>query len=213
MTETTPRDHIVVLPGGGYARLADHEAEPVADWLRTLGVAASVLRYPVATRHPGPLDAVRTHIAQVRSSGAQRVGVLGFSAGGHLAGHAAATGLAELAVLCYPVVSMLTPTHAGSRENLLGPRARRRARRATSIEHLVTPAMPPTFVWHTADDALVPVEHAYLLGAALARHGVPHALHVYPSGVHGLGLASGSGDAERWTAECAAFLADHGWGA
>ncbi|BAU31639.1 endo-1,4-beta-xylanase B [Microcella alkaliphila] len=155
----------------------------------------------------------RTHIAQVRSSGAQRVGVLGFSAGGHLAGHAAATGLTELAVLCYPVVSMLTPTHAGSRENLLGPRPGRRARRATSIEHLVTPAMPPTFVWHTADDALVPVEHAYLLGAALARHGVPHALHVYPSGVHGLGLASGSGDAERWTAECAAWLRGLGWGA
>ncbi len=212
MTDTSARDHIVVLPGGGYARHADHEAEPVADWLRTLGVAASVLRYPVATRHPGPLDAVRTHIAQVRSSGAQRVGVLGFSAGGHLAGHAAATGLAELAVLCYPVVSMLTPTHAGSRENLLGPRPSRRARRATSIEHLVTPAMPPTFVWHTADDALVPVEHAYLLGAALARHRVPHALHVYPSGVHGLGLASGSGDAERWTAECAAWLRGLGWG-
>lgn len=73
--------------------------------------------------------------------------------------------------------------------------------------------MPPTFLWHTADDALVPVEHAYLLGAALARHGVPHALHIYPSGAHGLGLASDSGIPERWTAECAAWLRGLGWGA
>ena len=72
--------------------------------------------------------------------------------------------------------------------------------------------MPPTFVWHTADDEVVPVEHAYLLAAALARHQVPHALHVYPTGRHGLGLAEGSGDPERWTAECTAFLAAHGWG-
>lgn len=206
-------DHIVVLPGGGYARHAPHEAEPVADWLRSLGVAASVLRYPVATRHPGPLDAVRTHIADVRQAGARRVGVLGFSAGGHLAGHAAVTGLADIAVLCYPVVSMLTPTHAGSRHNLIGRRAWPWQRRAVSVEKLVTPAMPPTFVWHTADDELVPVEHAYLLAASLATHEVPHALHVYPTGRHGLGLAEGSGDPERWTAECAAFLAAHGWGA
>lgn len=201
-----------MLPGGGYARHADHEAEPVADWLRTLGVAASVLRYPVATRHPGPLDAVRTRIAELRSAGAHRVGVLGFSAGGHLAGHAAATGLTDLAILGYPVVSMLTPTHAGSRQNLLGPRPWRWQRRAVSVERLVTASMPPTFVWHTADDELVPVEHAYLLGSALARHGVPHALHVYPSGRHGLGLAAGSGAPERWTTECGAFLAAHGWG-
>lgn len=206
------RDHIVVLPGGGYARHAPHEAEPVAEWLRSLGVTASVLRYPVATRHPGPLDAVRAHIADVRQAGARRVGVLGFSAGGHLAGHAAATGLVDLAVLGYPVVSMLTPTHASSRQNLLGPRPWPWQRRAVSVERLVTPAMPPTFVWHTADDEVVPVEHAYLLAAALARHQVPHALHVYPTGRHGLGLAEGSGDPERWTAECAAFLAAHGWG-
>jgi dienelactone hydrolase len=77
-----PATHVVVLPGGGYARHADHEAEPVAEWLGTLGLAASVLRYPVHAAHPAPLDAVRAAVRRVRAEGAERVVLLGFSAGG-----------------------------------------------------------------------------------------------------------------------------------
>jgi len=213
----TARTHVIVLPGGGYAFRADYEGEPVAEWLRTLGLEASVLDYPVQTRHPGPIDAVRMRAAELRATGVERLGVLGFSAGGHLAGHAAALGLVDAAVLCYPVVSMMTPTHAGSRHELLGRWATRRARAATSVERLVTPSMPPTFVWHTAEDDAVPVEHPYLLGQALAQHGVLHALHVYPRGEHGLGLATGveggehAGLATNWTRDCAEWLRELGW--
>lgn len=203
--------HVIVLPGGGYHRHAPHEGEPVAEWLRGLGYDASVFEYPVLTRHPGPLDAVRAEVRRVRAAGARRVGVLGFSAGGHAAGMAAyAAGASELervdaAVLCYPVVSMMLPTHKGSRVNLLGEKATWDARRATSLDQLVTASAPPTFVWHTAEDGVVPVQHAYLLGMALAGAAVPHELHVYPGETHGVGLAPDA-PAGAWTDACAAWL-------
>ena len=200
-----PPPHVIVLPGGGYSRLADHEGEPVAEWLRSLGLNASVHRYPVATRHPGPLHSVRARVGELRVEGVRRLGILGFSAGGHLAGHAAAIGLVDAAILGYPVVSMQLPTHAASRNQLLGRRSMPWARRALSIDRLVTHAMPPTFVWHTADDAVVPVSHSYRLAEALADHDVPHALHVYPHGRHGLGLA------QHWTRDCAEWLRALGW--
>lgn len=203
--------HVIVLPGGGYHRHAPHEGEPVAAWLRTLGVEASVYEYPVLTRHPGVVDAVADSVSRIRKQGASKVGLLGFSAGGHAAGHAALTvpGV-DFAILGYPVVSMVTETHAGSRENLIGLDANAQLRAATSLERLVTPSAPPFFVWHTADDAAVPVEHAYLLGQALHVHGVKHALHVFQHGRHGLGLAEGTG-AEAWTALCALWLAENGF--
>jgi len=203
--------HLIVLPGGGYHRHAPHEGEPVAQWLRGLGHDASVFEYPVLTRHPAGLDAVRAEVRRVRAAGAERVGLLGFSAGGHAAGlagyapGAAAEERVDALVLCYPVVSMMLETHRGSRENLLGVDASWDARRATSLDQLVTASAPPTFVWHTADDAVVPVQHAYLLGMALAGAHVPHELHVLPSGVHGLGLAEGE-PAAAWTALAARWL-------
>lgn len=202
--------HVIVLPGGGYHRHAPHEGEPIAAWLRTLGVEASVYEYPVRTRHPGVVDAVASSVSRIREQGASKVGLLGFSAGGHAAGHAALTvpGV-DFAILGYPVVSMITETHGGSRENLIGLDASAELRAATSLERLVTPSSPPFFVWHTADDAAVPVEHAYLLGQALHEHGVRHALHVFQHGVHGLGLAEGTG-AEAWTALCALWMTENG---
>ncbi|MBX3195756.1 MAG: prolyl oligopeptidase family serine peptidase [Schumannella sp.] len=205
-------DHLIVLPGGGYRRHAPHEGEPVAAWLRGLGFAASVFAYPVKTRHPAVLDAVRAEIRRVRDAGAGRVGLVGFSAGGHAAAHAAlAPGTApeervDLVVLGYPVVSMLLDTHKGSRDNLLGPAPTPGERAAASVDLLVTASAPPFFLWHTADDAVVPVQHSYLLGMALGAAGVPHELHVFPHGRHGLGLAEGSGLPSRWTALCEAWL-------
>jgi acetyl esterase/lipase len=211
------RDHIIVLPGGGYRRHAPHEGEPVAEWLRGLGLGASVFAYPVKTRHPGPLESVRAEVARVRDAGATRVGVLGFSAGGHAAAMAAlAPGGApderiDLVILGYPVVSMLLPTHAGSQLNLLGPHPSDAVRAATSTDLLVAAAAPPFFIWHTAEDAVVPVQHAYLLAMALAAAGVPHELHVFERGRHGLELARGAGTAQQWTAACAAWLRGRGW--
>lgn len=203
--------HIIVLPGGGYRRHAPHEAEPVAEWLRGRGATASVFEYPVKTLHPKPLEAVRGEIRRVRSEGARRVGVIGFSAGGHAAAMAAyAPGASEeervdVAILGYPVVSMILDEHRGSRVRLLGENADWELRRDTSADLLVTASAPPTFVWHTADDAVVPVQHAYLLGMALAAHEVPHEVHVLPSGKHGLGLAEGE-PAAVWTTLCADWL-------
>ena len=203
--------HVIVLPGGGYHRHAPHEGEPVAAWLRTLGLEASVYEYPVLTRHPAVVDAVASSVVRIREQGASNVGLLGFSAGGHAAGHAALTVAGvDFAILGYPVVSMLTDTHAGSRENLIGLDASPELRAATSLEKLVTASAPPFFVWHTADDASVPVEHAYLLAQALHDNDVKHALHVFQHGKHGLGLAEGTG-AEAWTALCALWLAENGF--
>jgi acetyl esterase/lipase len=205
--------HTIVLPGGGYEMHAQHEAEPVAEWLESLGFEASVLRYPVATRHPGPLNAVRAEIARLRGLGIDRVGVFGFSAGGHLAGHAALAPRArpderpDFAVLCYPVVSMNTGSHVGSQANLLGADASAAQRREASLQELVTPDAPPLFIWHTSQDAGVPVEHSYRLAGALAAHGVPHELHVFPYGRHGLGLAEDDASVGQWTGLCARWLA------
>ncbi|RJT80061.1 alpha/beta hydrolase [Arthrobacter cheniae] len=209
--------HVIVLPGGGYGMLSDNEREIVADRLRSLGLSASIFDYPVQARHPAPLDAVRAEIRRVRSAGAERVALLGFSAGGHLAGHAAlaageeADERVDAAVLCYPVVSMELATHRGSQDELLGPDAGGELRAATSLDRLVTADAPPFFIWHTAADEAVPVQHAYLLAQALAAHFVPHALHVFTEGEHGLGLAEGQGAAEQWIRLAAEWLQARGW--
>jgi len=177
--------HMIVLPGGGYAEHANHEAEPVAAWLGDLGVPASVYRYPLHARHPRPLNALRAEIAHRRAAGAQRVGLIGFSAGGHLAGLAAlAPGAAHdetvnFAVLGYAITSMETETYRPSRLILLGEDASAPLRRATSLDALVTPEAPPFFIWHTAEDPYVPPEHTYRLAAALTANRVPHAVHVF----------------------------------
>lgn len=207
MNATTPI--ILVLPGGGYSTLAPHEGEPIAQWLRGIGWRARVVAYPVETRHPAPLIVVKAEISAERAAGTSIVGVLGFSAGGHLAGHAALALAGEerpdFAVLCYPVVTMLAETHRGSRDQLLGLRPSRRLRRASSLERLVTSDAPPMFIWTTAEDTPVaPADHAYALAAALARNGVQHDFHVFERGGHGLGFAEGipaeawRGVAERW---------------
>lgn len=208
----SPTPLILVLPGGGYGMLADHEAEPVADWLQGLGWDAEVLRYPIApARYPDALDTVRRRIGELRADGRERIGVLGFSAGGHLAGSVALTPgdpreRADFAVLCYPVVSMIDGPHEGSLENLLG--ADRHLAEDVSLERLVTADAPPVFLWHTSDDPVVPVRHSYLLAQALGDARVPHELHVFPSGQgrHGLGLAQGSGAPAAWTDLCAEWL-------
>ena len=117
----------------------------------------------------------------------------------------------DAAILCYPVVSMQLATHAGSRRNLLGDAPTDSERAATSLDRLVTPQAPPFFVWHTVADRAVPVEHSYLLGSALAAAGVPHELHVFPDGVHGIGFGADVPGANAWPRLCADWLERGGW--
>jgi acetyl esterase/lipase len=205
MTMSVASTHMIVLPGGGYAQHAPHEAEPVASWLGEIGVQASVFRYPLNVRHPEPLDALRAEIRDRRAAGARRIGLIGFSAGGHLAGlatlapGAAADETVQFAVLGYAITSMQTETYRPSRLILLGADASPELRRSTSLDSLVTPQSPPFFIWHTAEDPYVPVEHTYLLASALAASQVPHAVHVFTHGPHSLGLARDAGEAAAWT--------------
>jgi acetyl esterase/lipase len=214
MTFPVDGTHMIVLPGGGYAEHAPNEAEPVAEWLGEIGVPASVFRYPVNVRHPAPLEALRAEIGRRRAAGAQRIGLIGFSAGGHLAGLAAlAPGAAadetvQFAVLGYAITSMETETYRPARLILLGEDASPELRRSTSLDALVTPQSPPFFVWHTAEDPYVHLEHTYRLASALAASNVPHAVHVFSRGSHGLGLAQGAGEAEIWTTLANAWIHD-----
>jgi acetyl esterase/lipase len=206
--------HVIVLPGGGYAQHVAYEAEPVAAWLDGLGVDASVFRYPLHTRHPGPLDALRVEIRRVRAGGASQIGIVGFSAGGHLGGLAAlapgsdARESVDFVVLGYAITSMETETYRPARLILLGDDASLELRRATSLDALVTPAAPPFFIWHTAEDIYVPPEHTYRLAAALAAKEVPHTVHVFAHGPHSLGLAQDAGDTAMWTPLAASWMSE-----
>jgi acetyl esterase/lipase len=227
---------VIVCPGGGYARRAPHEGEPVARWLNTLGIAAFVLDYRVAPhRHPTPLGDAQRAIRLVRSRAVDwrirhdRIAILGFSAGGHLASSAGthfdagtpqAADLVErqscrpdALVLCYPVITFGEHRHEGSMTNLLGPDPDAELRSFMSSELQVTADTPPTFIWHTGDDAAVPVENALLFASALRRHGVPFALHVFPHGRHGLGLASDDPVVGAWTGLCGRWLVGAGFAA
>jgi acetyl esterase/lipase len=211
---TGSRTHVIVLPGGGYAEHAAHEGEPIVGWLNGLGVRASVFRYPLLVRHPEPLHALRAEIQRLRDGGAERIGLIGFSAGGHLAGLAALAPGADpretvdFAVLGYAITSMETETYRPARLILLGNDATPELRRATSLDALVTHSSPPFFLWHTAEDAYVPPEHTYRLAASLAAHGVTHAVHVFAHGPHSLGLARDNGDAAAWTTLAASWIAE-----
>jgi acetyl esterase/lipase len=214
---------IVVCPGGGYSRLADHEGHAVAVWLNSIGVTAAVLKYRLGPRygHPAPLQDAQRAIRTLRAKAAEwkidpsRIGILGFSAGGHLASTAAthfdggqasaadpierASSRPDLVVLAYPVISMATGiTHAGSQKNLLGESPAPELVELLSNERQVTPQTPPTFLFHTADDSAVPVENSLLFAAALGRNKVPFELHVYEKGRHGVGLAQNDPALRSW---------------
>ena len=222
---------VVVLPGGGYQHLAvNHEGRQVAEWLNTLGVAAFMVKYRLGPRyhHPVMLNDAQRAIRAVRSRAQEfgidpaRVGILGFSAGGHLASSAgthfdtgrpgaadrieAASSRPDFMILAYPVITMTDQyTHQGSKRNLLGEKPDPRLVWLMSNEKQVTPDTPPTFLVHSTDDAAVPVENSLLFYQALRNAGVPVEMHIYETGRHGFGLAptdpvlsSWPGRAEAW---------------
>jgi acetyl esterase/lipase len=205
---------VVVCPGGGYGGLAlDHEGKQPAEWLNHLGVAAFILKYRVAPyRHPAPLQDAQRALRTVRARARewhidpQRIGIWGFSAGGHLASTAGThfddgkpnaddpverVGCRpDFLILCYPVITMMgPPTHGGSRHNLLGDHPDEALVENLSNDRQVTARTPPTFLFHTDADKGVLPENSVLFYLALRKAGVPAELHIYANGPHGVGLA------------------------
>lgn len=231
----------VVCPGGGYAGLAiDHEGKQVAEFLNSLGIHAFVLKYRVANKErPGPLqtapllDAQRA-IRMVRSKAAglgidpKKIGIIGFSAGGHLASTAGThfdDGLLkdgdaidkqscrpDFMVLGYPVITMKADaTHAGSRRNLLGNEPDAKLVELFSNEKQVTEKTPPTFIFHTSEDVVVLPENAVRMFTALKAAKVPVEFHMYEKGRHGVGINPKTGTAtDTWRLRLADWLTDRG---
>ncbi|MGO4183988.1 alpha/beta hydrolase [Paenibacillus sp. TAF43_2] len=229
-----PTAAIIVCPGGAYGMLADHEGEPIAHWFNSIGISAFVLKYRFAPyKYPVPmLDAQRAiryvrHHAKDWNIDAERVGVIGFSAGGHLVSTVGThydrgrmvdldpiereSSRPDLLILCYPVISFGEFRHHHSMINLLGEFPSEEQRHDLSNELQVTADTPPAFLWHTADDEAVSVENSLLFAQALYRNHVPCEMHMFESGPHGMGLAENDASVGMWTLLCREWLKKRGW--
>ena len=236
-----PTAAIVILPGGGYGHLAlEHEGKEIAAYFNRLGITAAtcIYRHRGAGNagsgygHPVPLLDASRAVRTLRANAAQwnidpaRIGIIGFSAGGHLASTVSThfdlgqsdspdpvervSSRPDFAILAYPVISLGQPhTHRGSQRNLLGDNPDEQLVRSLSNENAVTDQTPPTFLFHTAEDKAVPAENSLTYFSALLRHGVAAELHVFQSGRHGIGLAAEHGDASAWPRLCAQWLRSH----
>lgn len=216
---------IIVVPGGGYCDLAPHEGEPIAKWLNTIGINAFVLTYRVAPyTHPYPLLDLQRSIRFLRYNHKEfnidpkKLGVLGFSAGGHLAASACVhfdeetlnptdeidkiSSRPDISVLCYPVISFLNYVHEGSKECLLGKKPSKDLLLQMSPHKQVKENTPPAFVWTTAEDNTVPMENSLLYVKALKDKDIPFELHIFPKGHHGLALKDEVPYVKRWAELC-----------
>jgi acetyl esterase/lipase len=230
---------MVICPGGGYAKLAPHEGEGYARWLSGQGITCFVLKYRLGVdgyRYPVELEDVSRAIRLVRARAKEwnldtnRVGVIGSSAGGHVAsmamtrfdaGNSNATDVVDressrpdIAILCYPVITMGKFAHQGSKNNLLGENPPTALVEETSSELQVKKDSPPCFIWGTDEDKTVPIENSLEFAAALRKAGVPFEIHVYQRGGHGQGLGSHEYDPHKWlpwVAECNRWLKEHGY--
>ncbi len=227
---------IVVCPGGGYGGLAmGHEGRDIAAWLNANGIAAIVVKYRLGPRyhHPAPLQDAQRAIRSVRSRAKEfsvdpaKIGILGFSAGGHLASTAGthfdegqagakdpldrASCRPDFQVLVYPVISFTTEfTHRGSMRNLLGDKPDDKLVESLSNEKQVTRRTPPTFLVHTTEDKAVPPENSVLFYLACRKAGVPAELHIYEKGQHGLGLGPKDPALATWPKHCLTWLKGRG---
>ena len=224
----------VVCPGGGYGGLAPHEGEPIAQWLNALGIHAFVLKYRLGPKYHYPAEMLDVQLAirLARSQANQwnldpnRIGIVGFSAGGHLASTASThfdagivndpdpinriSSRPDLAILVYPVISMTEPYgHTESRQNLLGDNPDLAMQLLLSNDRQVTAQTPPSFIIHGADDDVVPMEHALLFAMACRQHKVPVELHVFERGPHGFGLGGDNPVLGTWPGIAAEWLRQH----
>jgi len=234
MTQNTPA--VIVCPGGGYVNLAmNHEGRQVASYLNSLGIAAFVLRSRLGPRyhHPIELGDVQRAIRTLRSHAAEwrldpaRIGIMGFSAGGHLAMSAStlfdagnpnaadaidrANSRPDFSVLGYPVISMTEPwTHQGSKNNLLGTNPDPELAKSLSGELSVTKQTPPTFIFQTNADTTVPAENSVYYYLALRKAGIPAEMHIFEKGPHGVGLANDDAALSEWSKLLANWLRGRG---
>lgn len=227
---------IVVCPGGGYHNLAmDHEGQQVAAWLNRLGISAFVLKYRLGPKYHFPIELwdaqrairyVRAHAAALGIQ-ANRVGIWGFSAGGHLASSAGThfdlgdrdaadpierpSSRPDFMILAYPVITMEAPyVHLGSRDNLLGEKPDPALVLSLSNQTQVTSETPPAFLFHTSDDDVVPVQNSIEFYLALRKAGVPAEMHIYLHGRHGVGLAQNDPALRTWPDQLADWLKSQG---
>ena len=233
-TPNTPA--VIVCPGGGYTNLAsNHEGRQVASYFNSMGVAAFVLRYRLGPRyhHPIELGDAQRAIRLLRSHAAEwrldpgRIGIMGFSAGGHLAmtastrfdaGNAAASDVVDrsgsrpdFTILGYPVISLVEAwTHQGSRNSLLGNNADPELAKSLSGEQMVNKETPPTFIFHTNADTAVPAENSVYYYLALRKAGIPAEMHIFEKGPHGVGLANDDPALSEWSRLLANWLRVHG---
>lgn len=234
----TPTAGVVILPGGGYHGLAiGHEGYEIAEWFHSMGISSVICTYRVRGKgndgegygHPNPMMDAQRAIQTMRANSKkwnvdpERIGVMGFSAGGHLCSTVSTkfkdgkpnakdpvervSSRPNFSILCYPVIAFDKPyTHKGSQRNLLGDDAPEELVASLSNETQVTKNTPPTFLFHTAEDRAVPVENSvqYFLGCQKA--GVPAELHVFPKGRHGVGLGKDQKGAQQWPELCKQWL-------
>jgi acetyl esterase/lipase len=225
---------LLICPGGGYEFLAPHEGEAYARFFNENGITAFVLAYRLGTngyRHPVMFLDVSRALRHIRAHAADwaidphRIGIIGSSAGGHLASTLLThfdsgkpgdpdpierqSSCPDLGILCYPVITMEFDTHGGSKANLLGPDPSPALVTLLSSERQVTSATPPCFIFHTWEDEAVKVENSLSFAAALRAHGVPFDLHIYEQGAHGMGLGGPWDQPEAlhpWTRDCLYWL-------
>jgi acetyl esterase/lipase len=227
---------IVVCPGGGYGGLAAHENQPIAEWFASKGLTAFVLKYRLGPRyrHPAMINDANRAIRTVRSKAGEygfdpkKIGIIGFSAGGHLASTAGThydagkpdandpieklSSRPDFMVLMYPVIAMATPYgHSGSKRNLLGDKPPEELVKSLSNETQVTKDTPPAFIVHTFEDVVVPPENALLFTMAMSKAGVPCELHMFEKGRHGLGLGMGDPAFSEWPGLCEIWLKQRGF--
>jgi acetyl esterase/lipase len=230
---------IVICPGGGYGGLAGHEGDHYARFLNESGIAGFVLKYRLGSggyRHPIMLQDAARAVRLVRAQAGEwkldpkRIGIMGSSAGGHLASTLVthfdggkpdaadpverASSRPDVGILCYAVITMGEYTHRGSRSNLLGNDPSPELIRELSNELQVTKDTPPCFIWHTYEDSAVPVENSLQFAEAMRKAGVPFDLHVYQRGSHGIGLGTGNWNPEKrhpWTRDLVYWLQAQGF--
>ena len=238
-----PAPTFIVLPGGGYQNHADHEGVTIAEWLNSYGIHAMVVRYRVGDGcFPGALHDAREALTMLREGETDlkvlrdHVGVIGFSAGGHLAGLLATddenltgtqrwtfAGRPDAAILCYPVIELrdafmgrIPNIDAGVAAQLLGDDASAELREeltpSTRVEsaHAGDPT-PPMFLWTTSDDEVVSALHTISMQMSLGVASVPHEAHVFRTGTHGLGLAPENPDVAQWAPLAISWLRGLGW--
>jgi len=230
---------VVIFPGGGYGHLAmDHEGHQIAQWLNSLGIAGFIVQYRhrnsgAGYGYPAPIQDAQRAIRMVRSRAVEwnvdpgRIGIIGFSAGGHLASSAGthfqtryseakdaidqASCRPDFMILMYPVISFTESyTHKGSRSNLLGKDPDVSLIESFSNERQVTPQTPPTFLVHADDDKGVPPENSIAFYLALRKAGVPAEMHIYEKGGHGFGPGTDKGAVSSWMGRCADWMRGRG---